>query len=512
MKSPFKKNIVIYPLGTVARTLLILFLSISLSLGANFPSILLAQEAEALKAEMITYEREQFTNSILSTGRLILFKEEEIPSDLEDFLSSLPDIHAKIVPEVGMLKLSSNSLETLKTTLELLESRYENIIEKTGIDPKISIPTPITSPSITVTTNPTTVSSAVYTDTASLYKEWGWDIQQVTENGKSYALQSGNHSVKVAIVDSGIDFNHPDLKGNIISTGKSFIPGVDNTSDKLGHGTMVAGVIAARGNLLGVGPNIGIVPYKVFDEGNGETSWIIEAIIQAARDDIQVINLSLGTYKSLTKEEDQAALLAYSRALLFAYNQGVIVVSSSGTDGLNISDPQGLAESLGKPGDFIVHAPGGLPETITVAATNKRNERAYYSNFGLLTMFAAPAGDYGATWLTKGELNVRDMCLTTYPISLPQSQLSQLIGLPQGYELMIGTSLAAPKVSATAALLIAESRDRIGRNLTPEEVTTLLANSVTDLGEPGPDPEFGIGLINANQALELLHTAYPISE
>ena len=93
------------------------------------------------------------------------------------------------------------------------------------------------------------------------------------------------------------------------------------------------------------------------------------------------------------------------------------------------------------------------------------------------------------------------MCLTTYPTNLPQSYLSQLVGLPAGYEFMIGTSLAAPKVSAAAALLIAEGREK-GRQMSPEDVKQILFRSATDYGATGPDTDFGVGVVNVYEALK----------
>ncbi|WP_339848359.1 S8 family serine peptidase [Paenibacillus sp. FSL W7-1088] len=218
-----------------------------------------------------------------------------------------------------------------------------------------------------------------------------------------------------------------------------------------------------------------------------------------------MINLSLGTYKSLLKPDDQAALLAYERALAYAQLKGVTVVASSGTDGLNISDPSILAQALKwDASELAVHAPGGLPDVITVSAYNRQHEKAFYSNYGLHDMIASPGGDYGSTWFTKGELNLTSMCLTTYPTHLPQSELSKLVGLPVGYEFMIGTSLAAPKVAASAGLLIAEAKER-GYRLSPSAVKDMLFETANDYGEHGADEDFGVGGVNVYEALMRLN-------
>ncbi|MNH92552.1 Subtilisin NAT precursor [compost metagenome] len=462
-------------------------------------------------------------------SRLIIFKEGQFPKQSDELLHKWPEIEVTLLPEAGMLRLTGSSLAELRSAEAEVKLLFAGSIEEAGEDPKLisedydasmrsaagvagqdleqlldrstvegSAPAARQYRSFTVANEPDSVS---FITKANLYQQWGWDIKEVTGDGQSMSVQAGSHNVVVAVVDSGIDASHPDLSANIVGVGKSFVPGVNDTVDRIGHGTMVAGTIAAKGKLLGVGPDLGLVAYKVFDQGEADSSWVVEAIIQAVRDDVDVINLSLGTYKSLIKSEDQAILLAYARALAYAYLKGVVVVASSGTDGFDISNPLLLARSKGWKNDLAVHAPGGLPGVITVSASNREHERAYYSNYGLLNMIAAPAGDYGSTWFTKGELNLLSMCLTTYPTQLPQSYLSQLVGLPAGYEFMIGTSLAAPKVSAAAALLIAEGREK-GVRMTPDKVKQTLFKSATDYGIAGPDPDFGVGVVNVRKALK----------
>ncbi|OWA35266.1 hypothetical protein B9G55_11435 [Saccharibacillus sp. O16] len=478
-------------------------------------------------------------------SRLVVFKENQFPKDYADVLQEFTSVEAEAIPEVGMLKLSGSSAEDVQQAEVAVLKTFKDSIENIGSDPQLELPPGDkavtdqaaakileTEPaqgdeskndkskndeSETSKSNRTQMRSMAAEETSEaagetqaaaaevpLYEKWGWDIKEVTGDWKSYDIQRGSRDVVVAVIDSGIDASHPDLAASIVGKGRSFVPGVESTTDNLGHGTMVAGAITANGKLRGIGPDLGLVPYKVFDTAGADTSWVVEAIIQASKDDVDVINLSLGTYKSLLKSEDQAALLAYARALIYANLKGVTVVASSGTDGLDIGDPAALAKALKWEGtDLAVHAPGGLPGVITTSAYNRQHEKAYYSNYGLRDMIAAPAGDYGSTWFTKGELNITSMCLTTYPTQLPQSELSKLAGLPAGYEFMIGTSLAAPKVSASAGVLIAEARKQ-GKTLSPSAVKKALFESAEDYGTPGADKEFGAGGVNVYEALSRL--------
>lgn len=335
------------------------------------------------------------------------------------------------------------------------------------------------------------------------YDEWRWDIDEVTNNKESYKIEKGTHDVKVAIIDSGIDFNHPDLKNNIISTGKSFVPGENSTEDNLGHGTMVAGVIAANGNIKGVAPEIGIVPYKVFKDGTADSSWIIEAIVEAANDDMDVINMSLGTYKSLKLKEDQATIKAYKKAIKYANKKGSLVVASSGTEGFDLTSPKNLATQLGKENDVLIHLPGGGTKgVITVSATNNKQKLADYSNFGSQINIAAPAGDYGDEFETEGKIKLKAMTITTYPTSIPQSLLSQQVGFEHGYEFMIGTSLAVPKVTGVAALIISEYKEKYGKKPSVKQVENYLYKGVNKVNLP--NNQIGEGITNAHKSLKLI--------
>ncbi|MBE3552553.1 MAG: S8 family serine peptidase [Kyrpidia tusciae] len=245
--------------------------------------------------------------------------------------------------------------------------------------------------------------------------------------------------------------------------------------------------------------------------GDAQSSWVIQAIVQAVKDGADVINLSLGTYKSLKNPADRADLLAYQKAVAYALVHGVTVVASSGTDGVDIGNPAQLANQLGHPGDLEVHAPGGLPGVLTTAATNRQQARAYYSNYGRNVDLAAPGGDFGPLWDSEHIADVRDMCLVTYPTNLPQTPLSRMAGLPKGYEWMIGTSLAAPKVAAAAALVIAQERDKRGvrgvlgpwtNPANPVTVRNILERTAVDVGTPGRDPETGAGVVDAAKALQ----------
>lgn len=334
------------------------------------------------------------------------------------------------------------------------------------------------------------------------YTDWGWTVRDVTSELKSHRQSKGSTLTTIAIIDSGIDDSHPALSQNIVSDGRSFVPGEEGTRDQTGHGTMVAGMIAAKGKISSIAPSIGIVPYKVFGKAASESEWVIKAIKQATKDGVDVINLSLGTYKDPTNKEDNKVIKAYEKAIKYAHKKGVVVVASSGTDGYSMDNQKDLAKKIGNM-KRAMHLPGGLKNTITVGATNRLLQPTEYSNYGKKVDLSAPAGDYGPDWSTSGIADIKSFVLTTYPTYLPQSPISQALDLDQGYEFMIGTSLASPQVAAVAALLIDVAKSK-GINLSPDTVEHLLKKSTTPFLYPDDKRRGGTGIVNATNALHIL--------
>ncbi|MEC2174878.1 S8 family serine peptidase [Bacillus amyloliquefaciens] len=330
----------------------------------------------------------------------------------------------------------------------------------------------------------------------TLYDSWLWNIKQVTNDYRSYHINKGSHNTKVGIIDSGIDFNHPDLKKNIVDTGESFVPVEDNTQDFYGHGTSVAGIIAANGDVKGVGPNLGLVPYKVFDKnGKSKRSWVISAIVKATEDDMDVINLSLSTFLSKKDKDDRETIKLFEKAFKFARKHNTLIVAAAGNHGYDISNSKKLAEQLGKPKDNILHLPGGDNDVITVSATTAQNTKASYSNYGKNISIAAPGGD-----LDTNKIDLYSLVWTTSPVNIPQTPLSKSLGFQKGYEPTLGTSVAAPIVTATAALLKTEYYEKYGEEMPNRKVEENLYQN-TDHVENLDKNEVGSGIVNAYESL-----------
>lgn len=271
--------------------------------------------------------------------------------------------------------------------------------------------------------------------------EWrNWGIDHI---GATEAWEYGIHGdgVSVAVIDSGIDTSHPSLD---VKGGYSSVSYTDDYDDDHGHGTHVAGIIAANHpsvGLMGVAPNVDLYAVKVLDHNGFATLTAILRGVQWAMDEeMDIINMSLGT---LTDSE------AMKRLLETATEEGIVVVAAVGNRG---ESAEGTSDRI----EF----PARYDTTIGVGAVDENNERASFSASGQAVEFVAPGVDIVSTFKER----------TYGPLS--------------------GTSMAAPFVSGAFALLMDAYPD-----LSPDELKTMLIDEVIDLGEPGRDPRYGYGLL-----------------
>jgi subtilisin family serine protease len=265
----------------------------------------------------------------------------------------------------------------------------------------------------------------------------------------------GTEDTIIAIVDTGIDLYHPELENKLESSGRDFVNGDFEALDDEGHGTMVAGIVAAETNnnegIAGVSWNSKLLPVKVIDEtGVGESSIVSEGIIWAVDQGAVVANLSFGS---------PFASYALQDAIQYAHQNDVVVVASAGNDGDSVDFPAANDEYC-----------------LAVAATDYNDQRVDWSDFGPEIDVAAPG--------------VR--ILSTYP-----TQLTPQIYLP--YAWGYGTSFSAPHVSGLAALILS-----IKPWMTADEVMDVIRYSADDINEdsnPGKDTFIGYGRINMEKAL-----------
>ena len=312
-----------------------------------------------------------------------------------------------------------------------------------------------------------------------------WHIDDVTDERNSLEISTGN-GIEIALIDSGIDYLHPLLVDKVnMRDAKSYIPEEVTISDTNGHGTMVAGVIAQ------IAPDAKITPYRVIGESTGDSLWTIEAIVQATNDGKDIINMSLGTYKSINDSSENLTVMAFERAVNYAASKGVILVSSAGNNGMNLD--------ANYQENFIRHLPGSLEGIIAVSATTRGRDFASYSNYGSNVDFVAPGGDI---ILVDGMYDLSEWIYTTYPLSVDNGL--GVLGIPQGYTFSVGTSLAAPAMTAGIANLMTHYKNMTGEIATKEVVLGYFAESALDLGTPGYDIYYGNGKIDIYRALSMV--------
>ena len=265
-----------------------------------------------------------------------------------------------------------------------------------------------------------------------------WDLYD--ECGESIT----GHGVTVAVIDTGLDYNHPDLKDNFVD-GYDFVNNDNDPMDDNGHGTHCAGIIAGTGmasdfKFVGVAPNTELYAYKVMDnEGNGYTSWFIEGMERAVdpngdgnfSDHVDVISISAGDSSG---HPDDAISIAANNAV----DLGVVVVAAAGNDG---------------PSYDTISSPGCAKRVICVGATDKNDEVASFSSRGsdyaeiIKPDVVAPGTDIVSAWPGRSYCSLR------------------------------GTSMACPHVTGVVALTLQMHPD-----WTPDEIKTALRNTAVDLG------------------------------
>lgn len=288
-------------------------------------------------------------------------------------------------------------------------------------------------------------------------KQWGLPAVDAPAAWEKLAHWEGKtrEQVVVAVVDTGVAANHPDLAGRVLSDGYNAIDDSKDTTDRYGHGTHVSGIIAAQtNNHLGVAgvtgtANVKILPIKVLgDDGYGTTLSIAKGIDKAVEMGADVINMSLG---------GQGHSRLMEEAIQNATSKGVLVVVAAGNSSDNADG----------------YFPAGYPEPITVASINSRLKVSSFSNYGSPIDIAAPGEEVLSTVPTDKE-----------------------------YEFYSGTSMATPFVAGAAALVKLTHPD-----WDVEQVRQALQNTAKDIDKTGFDANTGHGLLQVSAALSYTENA-----
>jgi len=281
-----------------------------------------------------------------------------------------------------------------------------------------------------------------------------WHLQKIGAP-LAWDISTGLATVDIAVVDSGVDPNHPDLSGKLIP-GYNFLGSNTDTSDVLGHGTAVAGTAAAIANnatgVAGVAWKNPVMPLVVLDATNyASYANIAKAITYAADRGVRVINVSIG---------GTASSSTLQNAVNYAWNKGALVFASAMNN--NSSTPA---------------YPAACTNVVAVAATNSADAKASFSNYGPWITIAAPGEGIYTT--NRGG----------------------------GYGSWNGTSFSSPMTAGLAALVLS-----VNPLLTNAQVVDILKSSSDDLGAAGFDQYFGHGRINALKALSTARNTIPLGD
>lgn len=312
-----------------------------------------------------------------------------------------------------------------------------------------------------------------------------WHLRAIGADRAWAAGRLGSPKVTVAVIDTGVDYQHADLAGRIdLSRSASFVPsddadvaaifpGVHPVTDLYYHGTHVAATISSNARVAaGVTANVTIMGVKVLSRwGEGTFSGVLDGLVWAADHGADVANMSIGDIMFKSGNGRYAAMM--QRAFNYAHRKGTLVVVAAGNESIDLDHDQNLYKMY-----------CDAPNVVCVAATGPNDNATWYTNYGRSAIsVAAPGGDiYDRVWAACSR--------TSLLITWCQTS-DEVLGL-------MGTSMAAPHVSGLAALLVED----IGPGK-PSLVKARLQQSAEDLGATGVDPYYGKGRISVPRALNL---------
>jgi len=365
-------------------------------------------------------------------------------------LAKVDDDSAELI--IGITHTRANDYNELKNIIKANKGKIVNTISMGNKIEAVTVDIPLTSISPFMS-EINTAEILTYAEPNFKYKanfipndpDWNkqWGPAKIGAD-LAWDKQLGNESVLVAVIDTGIDWNHPDLAANYVPLGYDWVNNDTDPMDDHGHGTHCAGIIAATlNNSIGMAglAQVRIMAEKGLDQhGQGYEDDLANAIIHAVDQGANILSNSWGGYEESTLLHD---------AIKYAYEHGVLIVAAAGNEAWNIKA-----------------YPAAHDEVIAVTATNVSDNPASFTNFGNWVELAAPGVHIYSTIYDNG------------------------------YIYLSGTSMACPHVSGVAALVWSQFP-----NATRDWVRLWLRYTADDLGEPGFDVYYGYGRINAEKAV-----------
>lgn len=311
-----------------------------------------------------------------------------------------------------------------------------------------------------------------------------WGLDQVHAE-QAWAKSTGSGAV-VAVVDSGVDLNHPDLAGQLVPgitttgckqatyCGDGSWVGVDGEAqDADTHGTHVSGIIAAATDnglgIAGVARDAKIMPVKSLEDGSGAFEDIANGIIWAVDHDADVINMSLGALPGVQALTITGVESTVTEAIAYATSKGVLVVAAAGNESVPVCDTPSFEEGA-----------------LCVTSTDRNEAPSWFSNGSIKPDLMAVAAPGGA-----GAVFCEDDIVSTVPVGTGNEACGE-----SDYDFYAGTSMATPHVAGVAALLYAQNRDR------DDVLAALLDTARTPgAGTGAYSTSYGHGIVDAEAAV-----------
>jgi subtilisin family serine protease len=482
---------------------------------------------------------------------VVLYKQEAVPADATVSIAKAGGTVVASYPAIGVVIASSSS-----------PTFASDVMRERQVDSAAS------TESLAMKLEPDTAEShdgdpelpnAPATD-GDTFSGLQWDMRQI-DAPEAHEVTGGSPSVITGIIDTGVDKDHPDIVENIdfarSASCESGAPVQDPAAwdDRAGHGTHVAGTVAAPDNgmgVVGVAPNTKIAAIKSSnDDGFFFPEMIICSFMWAGQQRLDVVNNSYFAdpylYNCRNEPTQRAIWKAESRAIKYAMNQGVTVVTSAGNESDDMAHPDVDETSPDYPPgneetrditNACVKIPAEIPGVITVTATGNTRQtdddddpddflKSFYSSYGVgVVDVTAPGGD-SVFGQTAESANGR--VLSTWPQELPCTRREEDVTAPtSSYCYLQGTSMAAPHVSGVAALVISVFGDLdspqngkmrpsqvsqyIEHTSDPQPCPTALPAGYEDFARPGGAPQecqggegynswYGNGQVNALRAI-----------
>lgn len=428
---------------------------------------------------------------------LVVFAAERVPADFGARIARLDGTIEASLDSIGVAAVSGL---TETAAVELMAAEDVRAVEP---DPIIDMRDNIEVSDAEAASETAVQADATAAPTAAQFYARQWNLRAVLADQAWAAGNLGSGDVKVAIVDTGIDYLLPDFAGLVdLEHSTSLIPedvtrhypGRLPFSDLYGHGTAVTSIVGSNARTLAaVNQKVTLLAVKIADSTfSTSLGLMLSGIVYAADQGADVINISNGV--TVDKHANPGVMAAVARATTYAFRKGAVVVAGG---------PGNDAADLDHNGD-LARVPCEGPNVICVSATGPTgalgvngpwvnvDASAPYTSFGRSAISVAAPGGTGAPGQFR---RVWVLCTSTptATTALPACQRRETLAQGQG------VSFAAPHVAGLAALLVAQ----LGHGK-PALIRARILESADDLGEPGTDPYYGKGRINIARALGVL--------